>query len=261
MGVKTLIFGTAQANQFGGNNSNDHILFDFSAFNDAGSIRSVTVKSMAFVNLLPNVNEYNNTLYYRQNGVDLTAVIPPNIQYDRDALRDALNLALPTETFTIPDSAPFQVSILTTDATGIKIYSQQEAFQIFGAADSLNRILGAGLSVSTEIVGVGALTLDRGVIDLSGPKYLYVTCETLSRTTGLVSDGRIVNHLVAIPITVGYKYIQTFYTPDMAITSHMLPDDVSIQQIQIGLTDINGRKIWLPENIQIQGELVVTYNA
>ena len=260
MGVKTLIFGTAQANQSGVNPNND-IRFDFSAFNDAGSIRSVTVKSMAFVNALPNVTKYNNTLYYRQGAVDLTVVIPHNIHYINDTFVAALSAAMPNETVVIQGAAPRQVEITTAGAGGIKIYSQQEVYQLFGAADSLNRIIGAGLINSNEIVGDGVLTMDKGIIDLSGPKYMYVTCETLSRTTGLVSDGRIVNHLVAIPITVEYGVTQTFYTPDMAITSHMLPDDVSIQQIQIGLSDINGGEIWLPENIQIQGELVVTYNA
>lgn len=81
------------------------------------------------------------------------------------------------------------------------------------------------------------------VANLHGPQQLFVHSSLLAGRTTVDGDGGIVSIARAIPITVGYRDLQTYEHEDSGIADISFPRRKHFNQLNVTLRDSKGRSV------------------
>jgi hypothetical protein len=217
------------------------------------NIRAITLKSASFKNIEYNVigsgSRKNNIFYFELDGV-LTEVVISEGFYDITDLLNILKLEI-NNAFVLSGIIP--LPILTTldynSLTG-KITMSVDGggvatpFQLLGGSypQSINRLLGQVLDKDLDLL-IPDIYQFQEIINLSGLDCVHINSVSLSDNNGfcnkggIQNQGRNVNLLREIDITVPFGVLQTYQSFDTDAESVIFDNDVDMSEIKIEITD------------------------
>ena len=234
------------------NDTSTNFTVHVSNSSDIHDVNRIIVKSVTVPNLFGNVFPSNNKMYIRRPSGIFEVTIPVG-RYDVDTFTTTLSNALDTQldvtlsSMTV-DPTTGQITFVFSDTVEILSSSR------INAVDSLNRIVGGDVNVST----IGTTVTMPGVIDLSGPTNIHVHSASLAPGTTWNSRGDNMNMLCVVPLTSEYGSIEHYRASD-----HLLEfvdvDDADLSNISILLTDARGNQLILPVNADIEIRIMAVY--
>jgi len=218
------------------------------------NIRAITLKSASFKNIEYNViksgSRKNNVFYFELDGV-LTEVQISEGFYNITDLLNILKLEI-NNAFVLSGIIPLPV--LTTldynSLTGKVTMSVdgggvQTPFQLLGGSypRSINRILGQVLDKSLDLL-IPDIYVFQEIINLSGLDCIHINSVSLcdnngycNQSLGVQNQGRNVNLLRQVDITVPFGILQTYESKDTDADSIFYDNDSDLSEIKIEITD------------------------
>ena len=170
--------------------------------------RSVVVKQVSIPNTMYNITDYNRTFTYKLASVSSSFDIAEG-QYNTTQLIAALEAA-GTEIGLAISQNPITSKLSFTSSTNIEYLDSSEN----SMAEVLGIEYGAG---SGEDVGTYSAT---GLLDLGGVKNIYIESSELGEESLIRSNGKTINIIAVVPITVAYGSTQHY------LSQHSSIDDV-----------------------------------
>lgn len=241
------------------------------------TVGAIYVRKVALVNYLYNIPEGKNVFYFRYGNVDKNPpdpkrfleyqiTVPPG-QYTTTTLLPILKTLLKdaVEEGNFDDSkidANTGQLILESDKNvNLDIRSVATVKADFGVDFGLNWILGAPLDA--DLIGgyqqANLPTVFPNVINLSGPKCVYLTSTAVGGGTGVHACGASLALLAVIPVqgTIGENMYYSLEDRGLSSIGYIPGQD--IQRLEFALVDECNRAITMPANADILIELGVSY--
>jgi len=250
----------SHANVNGHSHSNYEVELKNAANEFQNKVRGISVDTVSFPNLIPNVREGRNSLLIRRDGVDHTITIPGNEFYSLNMLQVNIDLALIAEF----GGVELRLSVLVgggadgkdrlewdiNDADGVNIYE----IVFDHDTHTLANVLGVTESI---FMGGGSPATAETMTMLYGEPAVCVTSRHLiagkigARGGGAGSN----NVLVVIPITVPFGAMQTWraVTHQNTVQYGRFSSNSGLTSIDLQLRYLDGSLIPLSN-----GDLVVS---
>jgi hypothetical protein len=230
---------------------------------------SVSLKSCLFMNLIPNINKYNNQLSITFNGSTYTYVFPSN-NYDVNAMLTALNgffyqvsATFTTTawsynstskllTLTLPQASTIIFNRPVTASQGVQNSYNYRTSVYDRCLDWLGLIPNANLTY-TSPAGSASTVVATNPINLYGTSYVDVT---IPNQVGCVHMAPLGKSLLArIPVQVQYGQLQ-YYEPTV---QHSFPLSASdLDNLHVTLYDAWGWPLdTVPLNAQMSLKLIL----
>ena len=227
---------------------------------DISDVSRSVIKSVHFPNLFPNIDTYNNTLYFNVGASSYTVTLPVG-RYSVATLMSTLQGAIDasgatTVTSISHDQDTYQLTIVTADP--IVFLSDWSIVELTGSVSSLNNTIGGPAHDDTT---AATTTVLPGVLNLSGPTQIHVVSETIAGGHCCDSKGDSRSVVCIVPVDVPWGST-VHWTPQ----SHLLAfvdynGDRNLSTIDVKLTTTSGEPLTMPDNAHVEIELMAVYRS
>lgn len=164
----------------------------------------------------------------------------PTGQYDIDQLLDVLELDVDTKYAASAPNVVVESSV--TDQRLLWSHAAGETLILYG--DRFGSTLAPLLGVSSDYITTsGSTGLLPYVANMHGPNTLYLHSSIMAGRSTVDGDGGLISMAKTIPITAGYRELQTWDQNDNGVPDIAFPRSKHFTEINMALRDVQGRSV------------------
>ena len=212
---------------------------------DLSNVNAIALKTTTFMNLQYNIfadgNQKNNTLSYEIAGAPFTYEIPISGYY---TTTEVLNLVIAGVQAQLDINSPGDVfsSVIGQYHERVEFLNTGVATMKYnGETGNLNDILGN--PIQSDVIVANTVFICSQFADLRGLKSVTISIKSKSPKTILNKTNLKpihTNSIGVVPVTVGFKSLQTYTNPDIAGSSVHFSSSESLTQIQFKIRNDAG---------------------